>query len=187
MKTENKNIFLLWAVIILAVLNITTFITIGYHVYNQNKTEVITDTTSTKSANSVVNYNGRYFKEYLGSNVEQMEKFRQFNPTFRQEVKTIILELKEKRTQMFNTMIKPNPDTIFLNQNAENIGNLHSKLKKITYQYYLNIKEICDKKQQVKLDTLFKELFINELPIPFPGKGGPGFGLKKWFNRSNAQ
>jgi hypothetical protein len=67
-------------------------------------------------------------------------------------------------------------DTSRLNMLSDSIGHLHSNLKKLTYGYYLDIKNICNPEQQKKLEQLFGEMFTNDAPMGFPGRGMHGGG-----------
>ena len=58
---------------------------------------------------------------------------------------------------MLSEMAADNYDTIRLNTLSDSIGYLHADLKKVTYKYYLDIKNICDQQQQQKLEQLFAE------------------------------
>ncbi len=172
MKTENKYTLMIWAIVILAVMNISTLITIMYHKYQS-------DTTV---ANSVIDpkqlevdsekFSGRYFRDQLNLSSEQMDKFKEINPVFRPKARNITVELAEKRNQMLIEMSALKSDTASLNALSDSIGQLHGNLKKITYKYYLDIKSICDPEQQRKLEELFGEMFSNDAPMGFPGKGG---------------
>jgi len=63
-------------------------------------------------------------------------------------------------------------DTTRLNQLCDSIGYLHAELKKATYGYYLNIKDMCNNSQQLKLEQLFNDMFSGDLQPGPHGKGG---------------
>ena len=63
-------------------------------------------------------------------------------------------------------------DTIRLNTLSDSIGILHSNLKKATYKYYIDIKNICDTQQQEKLEQLFGGMFAGDGRMGKYGKGG---------------
>ena len=88
------------------------------------------------------------------------------------KARSIIVGLAEKRKLMLSEMSAKNSDTVKLNALSDSIGILHAQLKRITYSYYLDIKSICDEKQQQKLELLFQEMFVSDTPLGFPGKGG---------------
>ena len=93
MKTENKNRWMVWAIVVLAVMNMTTLITVVYHKNQVIEKEVVATPDQAKSESASVKYSGRYFRDELNLSNEQMNKFSEFNPEFRQEVRAINLNL----------------------------------------------------------------------------------------------
>jgi Spy/CpxP family protein refolding chaperone len=184
MKTENKNRWVVWALVALAVLNITTLITMVYHKNHVIEQEVVTAPDSINSEKASVLYSGRYFREELNLSNEQMNKFSQFNPEFRQEVRRINLLLTEKRHAMLIEMAEDKSDKNKLNLLSDSIGYLHASPKKVTYIYYLNFKNICNREQQKKLEQLFGEMFNNDTQMVQPGAGNPGGRRYGWRNKN---
>jgi Spy/CpxP family protein refolding chaperone len=182
MQKENKNVLLIWIIVILAVLNISTLVTIGIHVYQTRQAQK-TATSIKQTETDAEKFSGRYFRDQLELTPDQMDKFRNFNRTFRQEARAITIDLSGKRKQMFEEMNKAAPDTTELIRLSQEIGDLHKQLKLFTFRYYLSIKEISTETQQQKLTMLFKDLFINDLQLNYPGKGNPkGKQHRKMFN-----
>jgi hypothetical protein len=172
MKTENKNSLLIWAIVVLAIMNVSTIITVLYHKYQSDR--IISSTVDAKQAEiDSEQFSGRYFRDELNMSNAQMEKFKVINPAFRPKARFITIELAEKRKQMLVEMATAKSDTSRLNALSDSIGQLHSELKRITYRYYLEIKDICNSEQQVKLEKIFGEMFSNDTPIGSSGKGGP--------------
>jgi hypothetical protein len=180
MKAENKNRWMVWAIAALALLNITTLITVVYHKNQVIEKEAVTTDDSVKSENASVLYSGRYFREELNLSEEQMNKFSQFNPEFRQEVRAINLKLADKRHEMLVEMAEKNSNKNRLNLLSDSIGYLHANLKKVTYMYYLNFKSICNQEQQKKLELLFSKMFSNDIQMIQNGRGGPGGRRQGW-------
>jgi len=172
MENNRKNILLVWIIVILAVLNISTLATIGYHMYfSNNSTSNVTAAKQTET--DAEKYSGRYFRDQLELSSDQMDVFRDINRTFRQSARAITIDLAQKRKLMFQEMNAPRPDTLKLSALSSEIGDLHKQLKEKTYRYYLALKEISTAPQQKKLELLFKDLFINDFQFNYPGKGGP--------------
>jgi Spy/CpxP family protein refolding chaperone len=182
MKTENKYRWMIWAIAILVVMNLTTLITV---MYNKSKlSDNIQITNLSVAESSSMKYSGRYFRDELELSMEQMKKFSQFNPEFRQAVMAINRDMAEKRHEMLNEMAKNNCDTIKLNVLSDSIGNLHAALKKSTYKYYMNFKNICTQQQQEKLKQLFGEMFNSDIQIGQNGRGGQGGRRYGWRNKN---
>lgn len=180
MNSNNRQRILVWIVVVLAVLNITTFITIGYHVYQTKQSESIAGSRNTKQLETdAAQFSGRYFRDQLGLTEDQMNVFREFNPEFRQQAREITIHLAEDRKQMLDEMVRENSDTVKLNQLSAEIGTLHSRLKVLTYKYYLDIKQLSTPEQRKELEKLFGAMFNNDAQMGFPGKEN-GNGGHRW-------
>lgn len=185
MKTENRHRWMVWAIVALALLNISTLITVIYH----NKQVVGKDAPaaqdSVRSENSSILYSGWYFRDELNLTREQMKEFFLFNPEFRQEVRNINLELAAKKHEMLIEMAKKNSDGHTLDLLSDSIGYLHASLKKVTYKYYLNFKNICTMEQQKKLEQLFGEMFNSDTKMLLQnGAGGQRGRRFGWRNKN---
>ncbi|MGC9150588.1 MAG: Spy/CpxP family protein refolding chaperone [Microbacter sp.] len=176
MNSEKKIKGLSWTVLFLAVMNVTMLVTIFYHLYQTKQAEEF----AAKQVNGIEadaeKFSGRYFRDQLNLDPAQMETFRNVNRVFRQDARSILVQLTEKRKQMLDEMSKPQSDTLLLNRLSDEIGQLHRSLKQVTFRYYLGIKQECNPKQQAKLHQLFQEIFINDLPLNYPGNRGPRGG-----------
>ena len=175
MNTENKRNWMVWAIVALVVMNLSTLATILYH---QNQSKVPSGDSAKlqqQLETDAEKFSGRYFRDKLKLDGEQMDKFREINPVFRQQARAITIELSSKRKQMLEEMTAAKSDTNKLNALSDSIGLLHSNLKKLTYKYYLDIKTICTIEQQKQLEQLFSDMFTNDAPMGFPGRGGQGF------------
>lgn len=172
MKAENRNSMMVWAIVVLAVMNVSTILTVVYHKVQSDNTKVTTEANSKQTEADSEKFSGRYFRDQLNLSSEQMEKFKAINPAFRPRARYITLELANKRRLMLAEMAAIQSDTTRLNGYSDSIGLLHSDLKKIAYRYYLGIKGICDPEQQKKLEQIFSEMFGSDSPLGSSGKGG---------------
>jgi hypothetical protein len=174
MKAETKNRLMMWTIVLLALMNISTILTI---LYNRNQLEMGKTGNSldqTKSENASVRFSGHFFRDQLGFDQQQMNRFHEFNPTFRNQVQSINTDLAGQRYRMLSEMSAVTVDTNRLNQLCDSIGFMHACLKKRTYQYFLDIKKICDQQQQEKLVQLFGEMFAGDMQTGHYGRGQMG-------------
>lgn len=168
MKTTN-NKTLIWIIALLAIFNVTTLATIGFHLYQSRNTTATTYSIKRQPAEGV-QYNGRFFKDSLNLTSDQMEQFRIVNRTFRGDVNSINKSLNELRKSMMQNMSSSSPDTLGLNSIADSIGEQHARLKKETYRYYLGIKAICTPSQQATLKGIFQTILGTESSAGCCGK-----------------
>lgn len=182
MKTENKYRWMIWTIAVLVVMNLTTIITVVYNRNRLSDQEQVSSPNESMAENASMKYSGRYFRDSLGLSMDQMKKFSEFNPGFRQAVMSINMEMAEKRHEMLTEMVKNVCDTNRLNNLSDSIGYLHARLKKETYQYYINFKNICNQEQQRKLEQLFGEMFNTDMQMGMNGRGqmrGRGMGWRR--------
>jgi hypothetical protein len=184
MKTEKNRSWMVWAIILLAVMNISTVATILYHQYRTGKSFAGEPQVQQQNVTDAEKFSGRYFRDKLNLDGNQMDRFREINPIFRQQARIINIELASARKQMLDEMSSADPDTNRLNALSDSIGHLHSNLKKITFRYYLDLNFICNEEQKGQLEQLFSEMFTNDSSLGFPGKGGRGRQFGKRINNN---
>ena len=147
-----------WAAGLLLVLNITTIATILYHTATGDDRELLIIEPGAEPLN------GKYFKQNLGFDDNQMEVFRGANRLFRSRANQIIAAIEKNKEQMFAELNSPNPDRAKINETAAEIGNLHKELKEATATFYLSLKNCCNDRQQTELTKIFTPLFHNPAP-----------------------
>ena len=174
MKAENTNRWMVWAIAILAVMNLATLLTVIYHRNKVDEQETIVMPYQAQSERASVKYSGRYFRDELNLSDDQMKRFSEFNPEFRRKVMAINQSLDSKRHEMLLEMAEKNCDTNRLNLLSDSIGYLHASLKKQTYVYYMNFKNICTEQQQKRLEQLFGEMFSSDIQTGQHGRGSHG-------------
>ncbi len=177
-KPENLHGWLIWIIVLLALMNAATIVTVIFNRNRFEKEKTVTVPGRAQLSASPANYSGGYFRDELGLNEEQMIKFVEINPLFREQVWNINNNLNLLRQRMFTEMSAGNPDPEKLDLYADSIGIMHSDLKKATYRYYLGLKNICDSQQRIKLEKLFGGMFISER-----GMGQHGRGVRAGRNR----
>ncbi|HAM09557.1 MAG: hypothetical protein A2X05_01290 [Bacteroidetes bacterium GWE2_41_25] len=160
MREEKNRSLLIWVIVALALLNVSTLGTILFQRYTYNRS-LRAETVRSATANpNYGTFSGNYFGESLNLTPEQQSEFRKFDPRFREKVKEINFSLSELRSEMLGEMTKSEVDTEKLDELSEMIGKRHSDLKKLTYKYYLDLRSICDPQQQQLLETLFAETLM---------------------------
>jgi len=170
-----KTQILTWLVVLLVVMNAVTIGTILVHNYRENQ---INDNIAINSGQGGNMLNGRFLKQTLGFNDEQMDAFRDANQQFRPFAMDVTYTIDSLKTEMFTELQKAVPDTVRLNGMSKQIGDLHGRLKYETYNFYLNIKKLCTPEQMKELEKAFQPLFKNE------GNVSPGNQHRRGWNRN---
>lgn len=173
MKEESRIRLMTWAIVALSVLNISTIVTIIYHRHKSVPETVLQGSGRIDAESSSVRFSGRWFRDELDLSPEQMNRFREFNPAFRQQIRDINLDLNDLRRKMLEEMAESDFDSIRLNSLADSVGHLHADLKVLTYRYYMKFKKLCNEEQKEKLDMMFGEMFATDVQTGQFGPGGP--------------
>ncbi|MDR3653820.1 MAG: hypothetical protein P4L34_12735 [Paludibacter sp.] len=166
----NKIKILSWTVVVLIVLNLTTIGTILYHNYRESTDKVVEINVERKNM-----INGKFFRQTLGFNQNQMQVFREANHEFRPKANKIIFSIDSLKNEMFTELKKAKSDTIRLNFLSRETGNLHAELKRETNRFYLKIKMVCTPEQLNKLQMDFSPLYKSE-SYNGDGRGHKGNG-----------
>ncbi|MCF6167247.1 hypothetical protein [Lutibacter sp.] len=111
---------------------------------------------------------GRFFRKELNLSFKQHRKFQNIRHQYHQDSDEIIKKMDSIRTQIIVELGKEKSDTIILNNLSKDLGNLHTELKNLSIRYYLNMKEVCNEKQKVKLFKIFKSMVNTEGNISMP-------------------
>jgi Spy/CpxP family protein refolding chaperone len=120
----------------------------------------------------------RFFKEQLNLSLEQVNDFRNINRTYNQNARKISYDLQNLRIKMVNELNQDSPNQQLLNNIATEIGNLHTQLKNLTIEFYLNLKQTCTAEQQKQLNQIFVSILSAKEDIKLPRQGPKGWGRK---------
>ncbi|NDP19728.1 MAG: hypothetical protein GZ091_01410 [Paludibacter sp.] len=153
----NKKNILIWLVVLLAILNITTIATIVIHNYTEKPQEQ-TLALDNDGQNMLT---GRCMRQIVGFDKIQMEQFRNAKHEFQPTANQIIIDIDSLKNEMFIELNKTEADTLTLNNISDEIGRLHADLKKKTFVFYISIKSISKPEQLEKLKKVFTPLFNN--------------------------
>ncbi len=155
---NNENKILVWIIVLLAALNLTTIGSIFYH-KNKEKKSTETVVTTGEGENPL---SGRFFMQEMGFDEDQMEIFRQANRQFKPKSNQIIYQMDSLKTLIFEELNKGNVDTLKIKQLNSEFGKLHADLKNETNNFYMKLKEVSNEEQSLKLKDAFAPLFYQE-------------------------
>lgn len=168
MISKNKYHILIWIIVILLATNLSVIFSSLYYKSDDMNAEVKTEELAIEMP---AQQRTRFFREQLNLQPQQMDIFRDLNREYNRSARRISYQLEESRIEMVNEMGKNKPETEKLDTISENIGKLHSDLKRLTIQYYLDMKEICDKSQQKKLNEIFMSMSKSKEDVSLPQRG----------------
>ena len=169
----NRTKILIWIILILFATNVATIVSGLIYTSNRKKAEA-------SKVEIPINRRIMFFEEQLDLEWDQRNMFREYLSTFNQNARLTTNRINILRYQMIDEMAGDNPDTEKLNKISNEIGDLHSQLKKATISYYMNMKNICNKEQQKRLHDLFRVMADPEGDINSFGRGrGRGQGMMR--------
>jgi Spy/CpxP family protein refolding chaperone len=163
MITESKYKILIWLVIILFALILSTWISLFLHTRQNEPGRQAGEMTNQET---VARQGARQFRETLGLDAGQLDAFRQINQSYNQETNRITYELERLRVAMVEELGKPDTDEAKIREINREFGDLHEKLKNRTADYYLEMKALCNEEQKQKLFEMFRGMVQKEEPVP---------------------
>lgn len=166
MRNDNKTKFLTWAVILLALLNLTTILTIyfGNESKNIDEDSIIIDPEASPLS-------GRYLRSRLNFDASQMEVYRNQSRKFRTSANIVIHNLNQYKQLLSKELNEEVPDMQQINNYSDSIGIAHAQLKKVTSQFYLDLRQICNQQQCEGLREIFSPLFMDNPHMQGQGRG----------------
>ncbi|MEA1887620.1 MAG: hypothetical protein U9N72_10480 [Bacteroidota bacterium] len=120
-----------------------------------------------------------FFHNQIGLREEQRTAFNNYNRQYNMKAGQLLGEMNQLRRQMVDEMASENPDTSLLNNIASEFGSLHKEMKKLTMEYYFNLKSISNEDQKERLHFMFRDMLDPEGDIYGRGRGGAGRGLRR--------
>jgi Spy/CpxP family protein refolding chaperone len=174
-----KRKLLIGLILFLIITNTATIITVWRHLYASpgdslpQKEEMVNENSGAIPDNQRT----RFFTSELNLNPEQQTTFRNIHRDYMRNARVISMEMNELRDSLLEAMNQNQPDTVRLDKLSEKIGEQHAVLKKLTIQYYLGLKAICNPDQQTKLYEIIRKIIQPDGEVQLPsGQGGPGSG-----------
>jgi hypothetical protein len=179
MIKKNTYRILIWLIVILLATNLSMGISFWYHKQEDKKqTEKLEEMIIEVPAQQRT----KFFREELNLQPEQVNKFREWNREFNRTGWSITHELEDLRIEMITELDKETSDQNTLETISNDIGKLHSELKKVTIDYYMKMKAECNEEQQKKLNEIFMSMLKKNEDVKLPG----GYGRnRRNLNNSN--
>lgn len=170
---------LVWVIVILLVTNLSMGLSFLYHKNQDSK--VIEQSEETKFE-VPAEQRTRFFREQLNLSAEQVDLFRELNRNYNRTAREITLQLESLRAEMVDEMGKSEANRQRLDEITKEIGELHTRLKNVTIDYYMGMKTAADEQQKEKLNEIFRSMLKQNEDVKLPGgygRRGRGPGNKK--------
>ncbi|MFA5587547.1 MAG: periplasmic heavy metal sensor [Bacteroidales bacterium] len=168
MALQNKYRILVWVIVILVATNLSMGFSFLYHKQQDKK---LLEQTEQEAVELPAQQRTRFFREQLNLQPQQMNAFRELNREFNRTAWQINHQLESLRIEMVTEMGSQTPDKIKLEAISKKIGELHTRLKNETIDYYLAMKEACTDEQQKRLNEIFISVLKKNEDVRLPQRG----------------
>lgn len=168
MTIQNKYRILIWVIVILVASNLSMGFSFLYHKQQDKK---LAEKTEQEAIELPAQQRTRFFREHLNLQPPQVDVFRELNRNFNRTAWQINHQLESLRVEMVREMGGDKPDRQRLGSISEEIGELHTRLKNETIDYYLSMKEVCNPEQQTKLNEIFLSVLEGSEDVRLPERG----------------
>ena len=168
MANRNTYRILMWIIVVLLATNLSMGISFLYHKQQDQKFMAQLEEAAIKVPSE---RRTRFFKEQLNLQFEQVDTFRELNRNYNKTAWRITHQLEALRADMVRELGKENSRGKTLESISKHIGELHTKLKKETIDYYLKMKEVCNEEQQIKLNEIFISMLKKNEDVSLPEYG----------------
>ena len=109
-------------------------------------------------------------KDELGFDHDQAEKFLQLRHEQMETVRKLNQQIQETKRQMFDEVLKDNPRPTLSDSLLKITQDKQAQIERQTYNYFLDIKKLCNPEQSKKLQILMHDIFIPHPPVNEPGR-----------------
>jgi Spy/CpxP family protein refolding chaperone len=155
MISGSKFKILVWLVVILFAINVSTVVSLYVHTKRtgspaENHTTDLVDRQAERGVSQ--------FREHLNLDAAQIIQFRDINREYNRTAGQITRQLEFLRIDMVNELGKSPADMEKIREINTRFGQLHEQLKNRTAEYYLQMNEVCNEEQKQKLYELFSEM-----------------------------
>jgi len=171
MGKYSKTVLIVLVVFLLGI-NIAVIITYRAHLKNDEQAmEQIEDIPPRQF--------GIFIAEELGLDASQQAQFRDFRRTYNRSANRTLMAMNGVRSRMARELRSVDPDRDQLDQLAGELGEMHKRLKILTFDYYCNMQSVLRPEQQEKLSVLFQSML--SAPVHGSGRNPRGERSKRQF------
>ena len=158
-----KRLFIA-AIIILALLNVATLVTIWSMGRNPREGRGLRSSIQKPGSGRITR---SMLAEELRLTDDQKDFFREAGVRFNENSKRILMAYHRSKIRMFDELAKHNPDTALIRHLTDSLGDRQTELEKATAIYFLQLKHVCNPVQQQHFPRIFHRL-LRHMALPEP-------------------
>lgn len=149
MKTMSTNRIILWALIFLAIINITALL--SFFLLARN--------TSSTPAKDERNQQGGALKTELSLTDAQEEKVKIINGEYKIQSEPIVDSIKSAKSRLLEELSKENTNAQTITSILKDLGMHQNNLQQANVKQFLALKQVCTPEQTQKLSGIYAELY----------------------------
>jgi hypothetical protein len=157
MSYFSKNKSLAWILIILLLFNLAAIGTIIYKMYLPKP---LSEQDGCRHSGDRKEHHCMkdLFKDELKLDAKQSQQFDIARVAYFDSLNSIHKLMSQKKLEIMNDMVKPQPDTSLLTKETQELGHMFIKARKLFVSHYFELSKICNDQQRKKLDSLFTDV-----------------------------
>lgn len=163
MKTIGTNRFILWALIFLAIINITALL--SFFLFARNTTNTPVKVTDNKP--------GVTLTKELSLSADQDKKVKDINSEYKVQSGPIVDSIKSAKSKLLEELSKEKTDAQLVDNILKELGVQQGNLQRANVKQFLELKQVCTPEQTLRLSEIYAELY----GCNFMGNG-EGKGMK---------
>lgn len=159
-----KKRFTLWTIVLLVILNIAT---ISMLWLDQNNRPIAPPPLRAPQQDQRTL---QFLQEELNLTDAQIQQYDQLRQAHAKQTRGLINDIRRLKQKMMDEIFNDEPDSTKAKEIAGLIGEKQTAVERITFNHFLDLKELCGKDQIGKLKGLIDEFFRSNPP---PGQQEP--------------
>jgi hypothetical protein len=175
MDIFTKNKLIIWAVIILAVLNLVLLSTLWF--FKSPAPLPPPPPPKDKSGGVMM-----FLERELGLNEDQRDRFRQLRHKHFETTRKFRNNIDSLKREILKEAFKYTPDSNYVNTLISQIAAKEKEVENEIFTHFLNLKNACNDEQKIKFESLVNEYFKKNPPPEQKPHGKPDH-LRKDDNR----
>jgi len=168
--------YLVLVIILLVILNLSTLLMLWLDRPQQPVRQERPEKSRQEEAQTVLS-----LRDELGFSDVQSEQFSRLRRDHREQMQHLNDEIRQIKMKMFEEVLKDDPRPALSDSLLKLAQEKQIEIEQLTFQYLLDLKELCNPEQQKKLRLLIDELFRrpperkddSRPPPPPRDEGGP--------------
>jgi len=158
MDFQKKNRFMLWTIVVLLILNISTLALLWFGLLKRPK-PLPPPGTHERLLEGI-----RFLEKELNLSEKQIQQFIESRNKHAEQAKGIHDKIHHLKKQILDELFKSAPDSVIFQKLSHAIGNHQSELEQLLIEHFLELKSYCRPEQQEKLKGLFFDLALMSRP-----------------------